>query len=127
MLEYRDPQRSGPLKVKARPDDTHLVLEADGAAAEHESALAAIGTTVMNDINAAPVIVYRPTRHPIPGHVTPTEVAVLSPLVAVHISTNDRPLNVKADEPYVCVIDDSTVQIRATCPSCRRRSRATSH
>jgi hypothetical protein len=110
VLEYRDPQRSGPLKVKARPDDTHLVLEADGAPGEHESALADIGTTVMSDINAAPIIVYRPTRHPIPGSVTPTEVAVLSPIVAVHMSTTDRPLNVKADEAYVCVIDDSTVQ-----------------
>ena len=108
LLEYRDPQRSGPLKVKARPpDDTHLVLEPDGAPGEHESALADIGTTVMDDIDEAPVIVYRPTRHPIPGSVAPTEVAVLSPIVAVHMSTTDRPLNVKADEPYVCVIDHS--------------------
>ena len=64
----------------------------------------------MDDIDAAPVIVYRPTRHPIPGHVEPTEVAVLSPLVAVHISTTDRPLNAKPDEPYVCVINDSAIQ-----------------
>ena len=110
LLEYHEPLRSGPLKVKARPDDTHLVLEPDGTPGEHESALADIGTTVMDDIDDAPVIVYRPTRHPIPGHVEPTEVAVLSPLVAVHMSTTDRPLNVKADEPYVCVIDDAAVQ-----------------
>ena len=116
LLEYRDPQRSGPLKVKARPDDTHLVLEADGVPAEHESALVDIGTTVMNDMNAAPIIVYRPTRHPIPGHVEPTEVAVLSPIVAIHLSTTDRPLNVKANEPYVCVIDDSTVQSPRNLP-----------
>jgi hypothetical protein len=110
LLEYHDPLRSGPLRVKARPDDTHLVLEPDGEPGEHESRLADIGTTVMNDIDDAPIIVYRPTRHPIPGHVEPTEVAVLSPLVAVHISTTDRPLNVKPDEPYVCVIDESAVQ-----------------
>ena len=97
------------MVLKARPDDTHLVLEPDGTPGEHESALADIGTTVMDDIDDAPVIVYRPTRHPIPGHVEPTEVAVLSPLVAVHMSTTDRPLNVKADEPYVCVIDDAAV------------------
>jgi hypothetical protein len=35
---------------------------------------------------------------------------VLSPLVAVHLSTTDRPLNVQPDEPYVCVIDESAVQ-----------------
>jgi hypothetical protein len=110
ILEYNDPLRSGPLKVKRRPDDTHLVLEADGAPAIGETPLPHIGATVMTDVEAAPIIVYRPTRHPIPGSVQPTEVAVLSPLVAVHISTTDRPLNVKADEPYVCVIDDRGIQ-----------------
>jgi hypothetical protein len=117
LLEYHDPQRSGPLKVKARPDDTHLVLEADGVPAEHESALADIGTTVMNDVNAAPILVYRPSRHPIPGHVEPTEVAVLSPIVAVHMSTTDRPLNVKPDDPYVCVINDERVQNPLNLPA----------
>ncbi len=41
---------------------------------------------------------------------------MLSPLVAVHISTSDRPLNVKPDEPYVCVIDDSAVQSPRNLP-----------
>ena len=90
-----------------------------------ESALADIGTTVMDDIDEAPVIVYRPTRHPIPGSVAPTEVAVLSPIVAVHMSTTDRPLNVKPDEPYVCVINHSAVQEPRICRPCRPRSRVT--
>jgi hypothetical protein len=106
-LVYRAPVRSGPLKVKERPDSGHLVVESDGAPAEGETALADLGTIFATNPH---VIVYKPTRHPIPGHVEPTEVPVLSPLVRVHIATTDKPLNAKPDEPYVCVINDSSVQ-----------------
>jgi hypothetical protein len=115
-LVYSDPTRSGPLKVKTVPDDTHLVLEADGAPADGEAALADIGDTELNVFTNPPIIVYRPTRHPIPGFVEPTEVAVLSPLVRKHISTVDRPLNAKPDEAYVCVIDRAEVQYPHNLP-----------
>ena len=88
LLDYHDPQRSGPLKVKARPGRHPPRARTRRGARGSRVPLAQIGTTVTAHVVAAPVIVYRPTRHPIPGYVKPTEVPVLSPLIA---TTSRRP------------------------------------
>ena len=111
LLEYLDPQRSGPLKVKARPG-RHPPRPRTRRGAR--------GTRV------AP----RPDRHDgdgrhrrRPGHRLPADPPSDPGLRRTRLRSRcshrssrctsrraDRPLNVKADEAYVCVIDESAVQ-----------------